>query len=258
MIRKVLLALPLVLWASFSLAEAELEYRLPLAPAGYQHLKPYFQQSAKVRTDLYLSCPSCKSDSKLRLCQKDKEEICLQHSEKITEKTFYCKDIPLTLSEFKQEERCKPPKGKLKEAVSLGHSYLSQVQRNDLPHAQAKAQLFASLVQGDLKSFFSIVKLEDNKPPLPNYRNTKLRWYLKKEDDPIASKLRVFLGITFYQDEHGREQSRYEIEAKLKKGASNVDVPALLCEFIERTKLRLSDIDMAPSTQLKAADKISF
>jgi hypothetical protein len=247
MIRKVLLALPLVLWASCSLAEAELEYRLPLAPAGYQHLKPYFQQSAKVRTDLYLSCPSCKPDSKLRLCQKDKEEICLQHSEKITEKTFYCKDIPLTLSEFKQEERCKPPKGKLKEAVSLGHSYLSQVQRNDVPHAQAKAQLFASLVQGDLKSFFSIVKLEDNKPPLPNYRNTKLR-----------CKLRVFLGITFYQDEHGREQSRYEIEAKLKKGASNVDVPALLCEFIERTKLRLSDIDMAPSTQLKAEDKISF
>ncbi len=223
------------------------EYRLPLTHAGYLQLKPYFQQGALARTDLYLACSDCLLETKIRLMEKSKKKICLQVSTRTSEEVLSCANIPLTVRHFKQEEACGSRGTVLERGLSLGHSLLSPPQQ--LAGVANSQEEFVRLLRENFASLLKGVDLKKARALVPAYRNTKLRWYLQEADDPLAAKVKIFLGITFYQDKLGREQNRYELEARARLPLKAEAMALHLCGFIERMKLRKSDIELLPFTE---------
>ncbi|MBI4214524.1 hypothetical protein HY546_00870, partial [archaeon] len=193
--------------------EIEREYRLPLTHEGYIQLKPYFQQSAISRSDIYLHCNNCPAEQKLRLSEKNHKDLCVQTVRKLDETALQCKEFPLTVTYHQQKKQCFSRKHRqLNEAIILSHSLLSQLQRQESTLSQETWKSLSDLIDKDLAFIHTFANNIPQSPLYPSHRNTKLRWYLSESDDALARSLKVFLGITFYLDENGREQTRYELE----------------------------------------------
>jgi hypothetical protein len=250
---------------AFSAPDAdEREYRLALTTSGYLKLKPFFQQAAVARTDLYVTCPECvvgsNLDTKIRLkekSKKSKKKVCLQISTKVSEQVLQCKDIPISLAQFKQDEECLSGSISLEKSLRLGHTVLSQLQQKASESARIGGQEFNELLHANFGGLLKRFDLKKSSSLTPSHRNTKVRWYLMETDDALAAQVKMFLGITFYQDENGQEQTRYEVEAKQHFPSQQLDMSSLLCGFIERMSLSSGDVERAPPLERKFLGLIS-